>query len=66
MIKIKGTIKWYNEYKGFGFITGEDEKEYFVHTSFLQEGAIPKEGEGVTFDPAKNEKGLQAKNVQLD
>ena len=64
MIKIKGTVKWFNVGKGFGFIAGEDDKEYFVHVSSVPEGVILEQGEEVTFDPSSSEKGMQARNVQ--
>ena len=39
----QGTVKWFNESKGFGFITGEDGKEYFAHESGLEQGTQLKE-----------------------
>ena len=61
---MEGTVKWFNRRKGFGFITSADEKDYFVHHSSLQEGkAFLNDGEKVTFEPTKTEKGLQATNV---
>jgi CspA family cold shock protein len=37
---MKGTVKWFNDRKGFGFIEGEDEKDIFVHRNSLAEGPI--------------------------
>ncbi len=59
----KGTVKFYNEAKGFGFIKKEDGKEVFVHSS----GIIDKirENDNVTFDIAEGKKGPNAVNVKL-
>ena len=59
---MKGKVKWFNRMKEYGFITGEDNKDYFVHSSEVS-GAI-EEGDDVEFEPAKAEKGLQAKKVK--
>jgi CspA family cold shock protein len=61
---MKGKVKFYNPMKRFGFITGEDGKEYFVHKSALKPGAFLKENDEVTFDGAESERGLQAQNVE--
>ena len=67
MIKIKGKVKFFNPNKGYGFILGEDEEDYFVHVSSLPEGIDSlTEGVEVSFDFIKTEKGLQAKNVTLE
>ena len=60
----KGTVKFFNETKGFGFISDEDsDKEYFVHIS----GLIDKirEGDVVEFELQEGKKGLNAVNVKL-
>jgi CspA family cold shock protein len=60
----KGTVKFYNEYKGFGFIKEENStKEYFVHSTGLKENI--KENDVVTFDLEQGRKGLNAVNVKL-
>ncbi|OFY61860.1 MAG: cold-shock protein [Bacteroidetes bacterium RBG_13_43_22] len=60
----KGTVKFYNEFKGFGFIKEDDSsKEYFVHSSGLKESI--KENDVVVFDVAQGKKGLNAVNVRL-
>ena len=61
---MEGTVKWFNAEKHFGFVTGEDGKEYFLHKSFLPEDFVPKEGDRVSFEPAKTERGDQAQNVK--
>lgn len=64
-LKMEGTVKWFNRIKGFGFIQGEDGKDYFVHHSAVQEGAFLREGDKVTFELTKTDKGMQAKDVKL-
>jgi cold shock protein len=60
----KGTVKFYNEFRGFGFIKEDDSpKEYFVHSSGLKEKI--KENDIVTFDVEQGKKGLNAVNVKL-
>jgi len=60
---MKGTVKFFNGMKGFGFIAGEDGKEYFVHTSGLNEGVTLNENDAVTFDVEEGDKGPKAANV---
>ncbi|MFC1723383.1 cold-shock protein [Nanoarchaeota archaeon] len=62
---MEGTIKWYDPEKRFGFIVGEDGKEYFVHKSELPEGVVPTEGQAVSFEVVQAEQGTQAKGVQM-
>ncbi len=60
----KGTVKFYNETKGFGFIKDNDSsKEYFVHSSGLNDDI--RENDEVTFDLKEGKKGLNAVNVKL-
>jgi len=62
----KGTVKWFNEQKGFGFITPEDGgDDVFVHRTSLLEGSIIQEGQMVEFETAPGKKGLQAKDVRI-
>ena len=62
---MKGTVKWFNEEKGFGFITGEDGKDVFAHFSQIKKDGFKKlvEGEEVTFDVVQGERGPQAFNI---
>ncbi len=60
---MKGTVKFFNEQKGFGFIAGEDGTEYFVHQSGLAEGTRLNEGDAVTFDVEEGDRGPKAVNV---
>ena len=61
----KGTVKWFNATKGFGFITGEDGKDVFVHWSAIQgEGyKTLDEGQAVAYDLTEGPRGQQAANV---
>lgn len=57
-----GTVKFFNEVKGFGFIEVEGEKDVFVHSSALQ-GVTLKEGDKVQFEVERGTKGPQAANI---
>ncbi|OPZ60962.1 MAG: Cold shock-like protein CspLA [Deltaproteobacteria bacterium ADurb.Bin510] len=61
-----GTVKWFNEEKGFGFITADGGKDVFVHYSAIQGTGFKKldEGDQVTFDITEGQKGPQASNVK--
>ena len=61
----KGTVKWFNESKGFGFITREDGSDVFVHYSSIQGNGFKSlaEGDAVSFDVENGQKGLKAINV---
>ena len=62
-----GTVKWFNESKGFGFITPADgSKDLFAHFSAIQEQGFKtlKEGQQVSFDVTTGAKGQQASNIR--
>ncbi len=61
----KGTVKWFNAEKGYGFITGEDGNDVFVHFSAIQAEGFKSldEGQAVTFDLQQGARGMQAANV---
>jgi CspA family cold shock protein len=64
-VKSKGTVKWFNDRKGFGFIRMDTGQDVFVHYSALQGEGFKtlKEGENVEFDIVDGAKGPQASNV---
>ena len=65
-MRITGTVKWFNDQKGFGFITPEDgSKDCFVHHSAIQAQGFRSlaEGERVEFDVVQGQKGPAAENV---
>lgn len=62
---MKGTVKFFNEMKGFGFIAGEDGKEYFVHKSGLDEGTTLRENQAVEFDVEQGDRGPKAVRVKI-
>ena len=60
---MNGTVKFFNSGKGFGFIAGEDGKEYFVHMTDLNEGVQLNDNDAVTFDVEEGDRGPKAVNV---
>jgi CspA family cold shock protein len=61
---MKGTVKFFNRQNRFGFIAGEDGKEYFVHESALEANTSIDENDEVTFDVEEGDKGPKAVNVK--
>ena len=61
----KGTVKWFNAEKGYGFITGEDGNDVFVHFSAIVGEGFKSldEGQAVSFDVKDTDRGPQAENV---
>jgi CspA family cold shock protein len=61
---MKGTVKWFNERKGYGFIEGEDKKDIFVHRNSIPDGTILNEGDQVEYEKEDSDKGPQATNIK--
>ena len=64
----KGTVKWFNADKGFGFITQDNGQDVFAHFSAIQGEGFKtlEEGQAVTFDVEEGQRGLQATNIFKD
>jgi len=62
----EGTVKWFNDAKGYGFISREDGDDVFVHFSAIQGDGFKslQEGDRVTFEVVRGPKGFQASNVK--
>jgi len=62
----KGTVKWFNDTKGYGFVTGEDGTDAFVHHSDIEGEGFKTlvEGEAVTFELTQGPKGPKAINIR--
>ena len=63
---MKGTVKMFNKEKGYGFIRGEDGKDYFFHYSVLvmDDYKTAEKGEAVEFEVQESDRGLRAKDVK--
>jgi CspA family cold shock protein len=66
MARIKGTVKWFNDAKGFGFLAREGGPDVFVHFSAIQSNGFKSlaEGDAVEFEIVDGQKGPQASDVQ--
>lgn len=64
---MKGTVKWFNAEKGFGFITADDGTDVFAHFSQIVSSGYKSlnEGQKVSFDMGKGQKGPQAENITV-
>ncbi len=61
---VNGTVKFFNRVKNFGFIAGDDGKDYFVHASGLNPGVSIDEGDKVSFEVTEGERGPKAEKVE--
>ncbi len=64
---MQGKVKWFNDQKGFGFITGDDDQDAFVHFSAIEGDGFKslREGDRVEYELENKPKGLQAVNVRV-
>ena len=62
-----GVVKWFNNSKGYGFLTDENGADVFVHFSAIQSDGYKtlKQGDNVNFEAIEGDKGLQAQNVKI-
>ena len=67
MVRVTGTVKWFNDAKGYGFIAREDGDDVFVHYSAISGSGFRSvnEGQAVEFDVVEGPKGKQAANVTI-
>jgi len=62
---MEGTVKFFSRKKGFGFISGADGKDYFVHFTALPQGTFLRDNDKVSFEAVEGDRGLKADKVQL-
>ncbi|KAF1083891.1 Cold shock protein CspC [Sporotomaculum syntrophicum] len=64
---MQGTVKWFNDSKGYGFIEGENGRDVFVHYSAIQSNGFKSlsEGQRVEFEVTDGPRGQQASNVEV-
>ncbi len=60
----EGTVKFFNTTRNFGFISGDDGKDYFVHISGIKEGTIISDGDRVSFEVVQGDRGPKAEQVE--
>ncbi len=61
---MKGKVKMFNTERGFGFLTGEDAKDVYVHSSAIEGGVALAPGDAVEYEVEASERGPRAKNVK--
>ena len=61
---VEGTVQFFNDRKNFGFISGDDGKDYFVHESGVVGDESLREGDRVSFDVVQGDRGPKAENVK--
>ena len=61
---MKGTVKWYNPRKGYGFIQGEDGKDVFVHRGAIPMGTFLNEGDKVEYQLESSDRGPKAVDIK--
>ena len=61
---MKGKVKMFNTARGFGFVTGDDGKDVYVHTSAIEGGATLAPGDAVEYEVEVSERGSRAKSLK--
>jgi CspA family cold shock protein len=61
---VEGTVKFFNVKKNFGFISGDDGTDYFVHRTGVEDGKVIKDGDRVSFDVVEGDRGPKADHVK--
>ncbi|MFH1751007.1 MAG: cold shock domain-containing protein [Candidatus Micrarchaeota archaeon] len=61
---MKGKVKMFNTGRGFGFITGEDGKDVYVHSTAIEGGVALEVGDAVEYEVEESDRGLRAKGVK--
>ncbi|OIO27705.1 cold-shock protein [Candidatus Micrarchaeota archaeon CG_4_10_14_0_2_um_filter_60_11] len=61
---MKGKVKMFNTARGFGFVTGDDGKDVYVHTSAIEGGATLAPGDAVEYEVEASERGSRAKSLK--
>ncbi len=62
---MEGVVKFYNNKKRFGFISGDDGKDYFFHLSGIEQGEFVKDNDRVSFEVVEGDKGPKAEHVKV-
>ena len=62
---MEGKVKFFNGPKGYGFISGDDGQEYFVHKTAIKGDARLNQGDDVSFEAVQADRGIQAQNVKV-
>lgn len=62
---MEGVVKFFNRKKGFGFITGDDGNDYFVHFTAIPRGTFINDNDRVAFETAQGERGPKADKIQM-
>ncbi len=61
---VEGTVKFFNVKKNFGFVSGDDGTDYFVHKSGIEGDTVIKDGDRVSFDVVEGDRGPKAEHVK--
>jgi cold shock CspA family protein/DNA-directed RNA polymerase subunit RPC12/RpoP len=62
---VQGKVKWFSSEKGYGFITVDNDEDFYFHVSNICGSSLPNNGDLVSFEPKTGKKGLKAQNVVI-